>query len=345
MKKRFPVFLIFTLLILLVSASLSCIYLNTPSADNGDTDDVISELPDTAAVSPPVINSFAASPGSIETGETSTLSWSVTGASSASIDQGIGSVALNGSRVVNPAATTVYTLLATNAGGSITVTAQVIVSSPLPPAPLPNLPVIDTFELSPVSVVKGNSSSLSWSTSNAASVTIDQGIGTVAAAGSKSVSPTVSTVYTITATNSYGWVSRSIALTVTSSGGVFIPPLGPLFIFKPDLIITDVWSDGGVIWYTVKNQGIIDAPATHTRLLIDGVVKATDYVGALSAGAFRNEKFTGYAYACGGLSDVIELRADADGECNESDETNNTIKETWICKIFFEPLIPLIPGP
>ncbi len=84
----------------------------------------------------PVINSFSASPSNISAGESSTLNWTVTGATAVSIDQGIGNVALTGRRAVMPSVTTVYTLTATNvAGMSATATTQVIVSgAPSPPA-------------------------------------------------------------------------------------------------------------------------------------------------------------------------------------------------------------------
>ena len=86
------------------------------------------------------INSFNASPASITAGESSTLNWGVTGATSVSIDQGIGNVALTGSRAVMPGTTTVYTLTATNAAGvSVTATTQIIVSGASTPSP--TLPV------------------------------------------------------------------------------------------------------------------------------------------------------------------------------------------------------------
>ena len=77
---------------------------------------------------PPTIDSFYASPGSITSGGSSTLSWSVSGATAVSIDQGIGNVALTGTRVVSPSATTTYTLTATNDAGTVTATAQVMVT-------------------------------------------------------------------------------------------------------------------------------------------------------------------------------------------------------------------------
>ena len=56
----------------------------------------------------PVIGEFTAEPSSIERGQSSTLRWSVTGATSVSIDQGIGTVQANGSRRVFPSDTTTY---------------------------------------------------------------------------------------------------------------------------------------------------------------------------------------------------------------------------------------------
>jgi len=77
----------------------------------------------------PIINSFLANPSNITAGESSTLSWSVTGATSVTIDNGIGSVALTGTTAVNPTTTTTYTLTATNAAGSVTGSVTVTVGA------------------------------------------------------------------------------------------------------------------------------------------------------------------------------------------------------------------------
>jgi hypothetical protein len=75
----------------------------------------------------PVITSFAASPASITVGGTSTLAWVVSGATTLSIDQGVGAV-IGTSKVVSPVtASTTYTLTATNSGGSVTQAATVTV--------------------------------------------------------------------------------------------------------------------------------------------------------------------------------------------------------------------------
>ena len=85
----------------------------------------------------PSITAFTAEPSSIERGQSSTLSWSVTDASNISIDNGIGTVQASGSRRVFPSASTTYTLTAAGAGGTKTATATVNVTEPPPPPPPP----------------------------------------------------------------------------------------------------------------------------------------------------------------------------------------------------------------
>ncbi|HJV48709.1 MAG TPA: kelch repeat-containing protein [Geothrix sp.] len=81
----------------------------------------------------PVISSFTANPTTLTLGQSTTFSWTVTGATSLSLDQGVGSVTGLSSKQVTPATagTFTYTLTATNAVGSSQATAQVLVN-PLP---------------------------------------------------------------------------------------------------------------------------------------------------------------------------------------------------------------------
>ena len=57
---------------------------------------------------------------------------------------------------------------------------------------------------------------MSWNTTNATTVSINQGIGAVAASGTQSVSPAATTTYTLTATNSAGSVTATATVTVTA---------------------------------------------------------------------------------------------------------------------------------
>jgi len=84
---------------------------------------------------PPRINTFAAEPGSIERGQSSTLRWSVANATAMNIDQGVGAVQADGSRQVNPGTSTTYTLTASGAGGMDTRSVTVTVNAPPPPPP------------------------------------------------------------------------------------------------------------------------------------------------------------------------------------------------------------------
>lgn len=79
---------------------------------------------------PPSINLFiVVNPDENTFNETTELVWNVTGATSVSIDNGIGGVNLTGSIIVKPTKTTTYTLTATNSASSSTASTQVIVPS------------------------------------------------------------------------------------------------------------------------------------------------------------------------------------------------------------------------
>ena len=84
----------------------------------------------------PTINSFIATPAAILLGGSTILSWNVTGATAVFIDKGIGPVAPVDTKSVSPAATTTYTLTATNATGTRIQSATVTVNKLFLPLPL-----------------------------------------------------------------------------------------------------------------------------------------------------------------------------------------------------------------
>jgi peptidoglycan-associated lipoprotein len=97
---------------------------------------------------------------------------------------------------------------------------QPVAPPPPPPAPIvkeaPKAAVIGSFTAEPSTIVKGESSTLRWSVSNATSVTIDGGIGTVQASGSRSVSPTENTTYRMTASGAGGDAVAAVTVYVTT---------------------------------------------------------------------------------------------------------------------------------
>lgn len=80
--------------------------------------------------SAPGISSFSANPAAINSGSSSTLNWSTSGASSISISPGnFTSSSASGSTTVSPSSTTTYTLTATNSYGSSSATTKLTVNS------------------------------------------------------------------------------------------------------------------------------------------------------------------------------------------------------------------------
>ncbi|NIN36507.1 MAG: hypothetical protein GTO60_16020, partial [Gammaproteobacteria bacterium] len=155
--------------------------------------------------------SFIATPDTIQYQQSSTLSWNVLNADTITIDNGIGSVGPTGSVQVSPEVpTTTYTLTAVNLGGTTTKLVTVTVIFPVPTV---------TFSASPLIIRPGVSSTLTWTTFAAHTVTITPGIGNVNLNGSLVVSPVETTTYTITAVG-YGGTQTAAAL-VTVDG---IPP-------------------------------------------------------------------------------------------------------------------------
>lgn len=80
----------------------------------------------------PVISDFHATPSDVPIGGTTTLSWTVSGAASISIDPGVGDVTGLSSKMVGVPAGVVFVLTATNAGGSVTRTVPVTAHEPGP---------------------------------------------------------------------------------------------------------------------------------------------------------------------------------------------------------------------
>ena len=176
--------------------------------------------------SAPTITSFIASSSTIASGASSTLSWviatSSNSATSASIDNGIGTVSTSsGTYVVAPTTTTTYTLSANNANGTTTASVTVTVLT------VPAAPTIGT-------ATAGNAQATVAFTpgSNGGSAILYY--TATANSGGSSATSTVSPItvtglvngtsytFTVTATNAIGTSSSSAAsnsVTPTAGGG------------------------------------------------------------------------------------------------------------------------------
>ncbi len=151
-----------------------------------------------------------ANPGTIDQGQSSTLTWTTTNATSIAIDQGVGSVTpvVGGDAAVSPPVTTVYTGTAKGPGGEVQCATKVKVR------PKVDAPTC-TMSINPTSVAYNGAAVLTWTSTNATTATINQGVGSVAVNDSKPVSNlTTTTTYTGTFIGTGGTVICNATVTV-----------------------------------------------------------------------------------------------------------------------------------
>jgi hypothetical protein len=152
----------------------------------------------------PILINIDVNPAVIVSGASAALIWNVSGANSASIDQGIGSVPLSGNQLISPTETTTYTLTASGPAGTLSKSVVITV----------NAPITAVFNVDPNVIAVGQLANLHWDVTGATSVSIDQGVGSVSPVGSKVVYPYYTTSYTLTASSSCCSVSKTAVLTV-----------------------------------------------------------------------------------------------------------------------------------
>ena len=228
----------------------------------------------------PVVALFTANPPSITTGQSSTLSWSVTNATTVTISGVNGNLPLSGSTSVSPTQTTTYTLTATGPTGSTTAQQTVTVTSPTLG--------FQSCYASPTNIMSGESATLNWTANNATSVSISGVSGTFGVTGSQVVSPTTSTTYTVTANGPGNSTAVwRIKLHVTRPDARGYPVHGLPQTIRSGQTTTLVWSveNGTTISInngvgTVAATGSISvSPATTTTYTLT----ATNAVGTVTA--------------------------------------------------------------
>ena len=211
----------------------------------------------TVTVSPatPTITSFTASPASIQSGGSSSL----TGV----FANGTGVItpgnlpATSGTPVsVSPSVTTTYTLTVTpSSGTAITQTAMVTVS--------PATPTITSFNASPAGITVGGSTSLTGIFTNGTGV-ITPGNLPATSGTPVSVSPSVTTTYTLTVTPSSGTaITKTVIVTVT-------PAVPTITSFKASPASIAAGSSSTLSWATTGATSIAITPGTFTSTSASG---------------------------------------------------------------------------
>ncbi len=170
---------------------------------NHDTNfDVVTEY----TTLPPTV-SIEAEPTAIQAGEFTTLYWISTDADTCTIEPEIGAVDPNGAVAVYPVTDTTYTITATGPEGTARDTVTVLVDD--------GRPAIE-ISANPAVIQAGESTTLSWTSTDAYDVYMDQDMGAVGVSGTLEVTPQHTTTYTVTATGPNGSASAQVLVSVQS---------------------------------------------------------------------------------------------------------------------------------
>ncbi|HEY3270760.1 MAG TPA: RHS repeat-associated core domain-containing protein [Geothrix sp.] len=217
----------------------------------------------------PKIQSFSADANPIDAGTRTTLGWNIAGATAVSLQEGGDppwDVTGTTTRPVNPLAPMLYVLTASNADGT----------SPSSSLRLNVTPVISTFSASPGTISPGQTTTLSWATvGTGLTLTMTPGIGLVTGT-SQGVSPAASTIYTLTATNSYTSVSRSVAVNLNGLPTILSQPRNQSVVAgQAGTFSVDVSGPGPLSYQWVKN-GVPVSGATGSSYTTSATVLADD---------------------------------------------------------------------
>jgi hypothetical protein len=195
----------------LPSPATTTIYTITATTPIQGGNDVATKTVTVYVDAPPAV-SITANDTTVLSGANVTLNWVVDGATSLTLNPGNINVFGQTSRVVNPTATTTYTLTAGNSTGSTDQSVTVTVGVP---------PPINSFVVADPNPLYGAETSLNWNVSNATSLSIDQNIGPVPGpTGSVSIAPLQSTTYTLTAINDFGTATATATVNQPTPIGV-----------------------------------------------------------------------------------------------------------------------------
>jgi len=267
----FTVFLIILFSILFLDAGCFTITMSETPSHTVETSQGSTLLTgDTAATDmKPQINYFILDPENIGARSASTLSWDVSGANQVSIDQGIGIVDPEGSILVYPSQTTIYTLTAVNNAGINIATAKLTVTTISPTTASIPVPYIRLFVANPEVIENGDFSILSWDVINASSVIIDplvfRQLGSIPFSGSVSVNPLVTTSYLLTAVNSAGTSEKTATVTVNETAatsenkdwsGTWETNWGTMYLTQSSGKVTGTYAhdEGKIVGYISKNM-------------------------------------------------------------------------------------------
>ena len=264
-----------------ISATATTVYTATVTGPGGSAtcDTTITILPPP----PPQVPScaLAANDTNITAGDSVVLSWAASNVTAGTIDNGVGAVTpvSSGSKTVAPTVTTNYVATFTGPHGSTQCSVKVKVT------PKYDAPTCTLYG-SPTQINQGQSSTLSWTSTNATAITIDSGVGSVTpvAAGSKTVTPASTTYYTATATGPGGSVQCMTKIKVVPV------PTAPSCTLSVNPTTINAGGTATVSWTTANVTGAV----------IDHAVGSVSVNGTTSVTATTTTTYTGTFTGPGG---------------------------------------------
>lgn len=185
-----------------------------------------------------------------------------------------------------------------------------------------NWPCINSFIVSSDNISEGDNITLSWDTYNAGTVSISPDAGKVGPSGNMMVSPRRTTRYELIAAGEKGKAVGWVDVKVLSAASLL-----------PDLVITQVTYNSGLLYYTVKNTGASDAGPHNTWLYdLSHMHRDQSWVDGLKVGEEKTRAFSNFNYD----GNEITICADGGGDVVESNEDNNCYTPYWGPRSIYE---------
>jgi hypothetical protein len=228
----------------------------------------------TVVVAPVTIGGFTASTTQINCGQSSTLNWSANDAVKGNISN-VGDVATTGSQSVTPHATTTYTLTETGPGGvatsssTVNVNTVVVASLAANPAELHYRKIGEKVKVQ-------DSTTLTWTTSNADNVNIDP-LGKVDLNGSQSIKaePKKTDLGPVDETNTYSLNATNVcggSSTQTASVHI-VGSIEPV----PTVVLYSIFYPTDYPDAKHPTTGLLKSQSTHLTELAAGFKKYLEY--------------------------------------------------------------------
>jgi uncharacterized protein YraI len=208
--------------------------------------------------------------------------------------------------------------------GTPTPTATPTPTPTVPAPPHPSKPVIYSFTADRNTITAGESVVLRWDLANAQAAYLRYGglEEAVVAPGNKTVSPAVTTVYTLIARNEAGETTAQLTITVNPAVAQYDLYVRRMDFMPPDMVVGATISLNAMIATDIGPSGGPYFPASHFRWRQGPSFPWQEEACPANTHYAQCSKTLTFSYASPG-DYYVEVEADSRAEIAETDETNN----------------------